>query len=180
MSTHEAQYPSTWRVGLTIAVRADSPPEEAEAGQLALWADSALAQLESPSSALLAADRVEFDVSFVDAERMRELNREWRGRDTHTNVLSFPADLPVLPDEQGGALLSLGDVVVCPDVIAGEAQEQGKSLVNHYAHMLVHSLLHLLGMDHQDNRQAKAMETLEIRILSSLGIPDPYSTDDAR
>lgn len=180
MSANEAEHPSTWRAGLSIAVRADSPPDEVSASQLAIWADSALTQLDDPPAALQTADRLEFDVSFVDAERIRTLNRDWRGRDSSTNVLSFPAEMPVLASEQGGALLILGDVVVCPEVITQEARAQGKPLAHHYAHMLVHSLLHLLGMDHQDDRQAETMETLEIRILSTLGIPDPYSIDDAR
>jgi probable rRNA maturation factor len=97
----------------------------------------------------------------------------YRDKDRPTNVLSFPAgDIVGLPDD---APHLLGDVVVCAGVVAGEAAEQGKRLEDHWAHMLVHGTLHLLGHDHGDEREAEAMEALEARILAAGDIKDPYS-----
>lgn len=112
-------------------------------------------------------------VRVVDEEEGRHLNRHYRGKDYATNVLSFPAELPEgLPP--GVRLPLLGDLVLCAPVVAREAAEQGKPLAAHYAHLTVHGTLHLLGWDHQDEREAEAMEQLEREILADLGIPDPY------
>ena len=97
------------------------------------------------------------------------LNRHYRGIDHATNVLSFPADLP-----PGVELPILGDIVLCAPVVAREAREQGKPLQHHYAHLTVHGVLHLLGFEHEESREAEAMELLERQILASLGIDDPY------
>lgn len=104
----------------------------------------------------------------VDAEESRALNHQFRGRDKATNVLSFPAASP-LPD-----LPQLGDIVLCAPVIAREACEQGKMVRAHWAHMVVHGVLHLRGHDHQDDAEAAKMEALERRILAKLGFADPY------
>lgn len=104
----------------------------------------------------------------VDAEESRALNHRFRGRDKATNVLSFPAPSP-LPD-----LPQLGDIVLCAPVIAREACEQGKMARAHWAHMVVHGVLHLRGHDHQDDAEAATMEALERRILAKLGFADPY------
>jgi probable rRNA maturation factor len=108
----------------------------------------------------------------VDADEGRALNAQWRGRDAPTNVLSFPADLP---DEVGLPLL--GDLVLCAPVVQREAAEQGKAEEDHWAHLVVHGVLHLLGMDHQADAEAEAMEALEREILASLGIADPYAAE---
>lgn len=111
----------------------------------------------------------------VDAPEGRELNQSFRGRDYATNVLSFPApELPAAlpPDEPR----YLGDIVLCAPVLAREAAEQGKPLRAHYSHMVVHGLLHLQGMDHQQPAEAEAMEAVERSILAGLGYPDPYQT----
>lgn len=113
--------------------------------------------------------RSALSIRIVDAVEGRALNRTWRGRDYATNVLSFAADLP-----PAGGLPLLGDLVICADVLAREAAEQGKRLRDHYAHMTVHGTLHLLGHDHQDDAEAERMETLERAILASFGIADPY------
>ena len=112
-------------------------------------------------------------IRVVDAAEGRALNRHYRGKDHATNVLSFPADLPEgLPE--GVRLPLLGDLVLCAPVIAREADEQGKPLAAHYAHLTVHGTLHLLGWDHGDDVEAEAMEQLEREILAGLGIDDPY------
>ena len=115
----------------------------------------------------------EVSVRIVDEAEMRALNRKYRDQDKPTNVLAFPAGDAgfALP----GEILLLGDVVVCAVVVAREADEQGKSLEHHWAHMLVHGTLHLLGHDHVGDEQAEAMEALERRILDEFGIPDPYA-----
>ena len=113
--------------------------------------------------------RADIAIRVVDEKEGRALNKHYRGKDDATNVLSFPAELP-----EGVTLPVLGDLVICAPVVAKEAAEQGKSLAAHYAHLTVHGVLHLLGWDHQDEREAECMEALEREILGSLGIDDPY------
>ena len=117
---------------------------------------------------LAAGDRRgELGIRVVGAGESRELNERWRGRPKPTNVLSFPA-APSLRGKQ------LGDLVVCAPVVAREAREQGKSLSAHWAHMIVHGTLHLLGFDHARAADAKRMEGRERAVLRRLGIADPY------
>ncbi|MEE7567916.1 rRNA maturation RNase YbeY, partial [Xanthomonas sp. Kuri4-3] len=115
-------------------------------------------------------------IRLVDEKEGRSLNHHYRGKDYATNVLSFPAELPEgLP--KGIKLPLLGDLVICAPVVAREAAEQGKPLAAHYAHLTVHGTLHLLGWDHEDDREAEAMEQLEREILAELGVSDPYAGD---
>src|SRR5688500_16968531 len=115
-------------------------------------------------------------IRVVDSKEGRSLNRHYRGRDYATNVLSFPADMPEgLPE--GVRLPLLGDLVICAPVVAREAREQKKALNDHYAHLTVHGTLHLLGWDHEDEREAECMEQLEREILAGLGIADPYGLE---
>ena len=111
-------------------------------------------------------------VLLTDDDEIAAINAEWRGKDKPTNVLSFPTpeDLPV-PD---GELRPLGDIVLAHGVITREAAEQGKTLRDHTAHLIVHGTLHLLGYDHEVDDEAEEMEALETRILMGLGISDPY------
>ena len=114
----------------------------------------------------------EVSVRVVDEDEMQTLNRDYRDQDKPTNVLSFPAgDVQGLPT---GTDTSLGDIVVCATVVAREASEQGKLLDDHWGHMLVHGVLHLLGHDHMTESEADEMERLEREILAGLGIADPY------
>ncbi len=115
----------------------------------------------------------EVSVRIVDDIESQELNARYRGKDKPTNVLSFPADLP--PELN---LPLLGDLVICAPVVAREAQDQGKSLEAHWAHMLVHGCLHLLGYDHIDAADAEIMEALETRIITQLNYPPPYADMD--
>lgn len=111
----------------------------------------------------------ELSIRIVGAREGRSLNRRYRGRDYATNVLSFPAELP-----SGVAAPLLGDIVISAPVVEREAREQAKPLRDHYAHLAVHGVLHLLGHDHQRERDATRMEALEARILASLDIANPY------
>ena len=112
-------------------------------------------------------------VRLVDAREGWSLNLHYRGKDYATNVLSFPAELPEgLPE--GVTFPLLGDLVLCAPVVAREAREQRKPLAAHYAHLTVHGALHLLGWNHEDEREAECMEALEREILAGMGIDDPY------
>jgi len=115
-------------------------------------------------------------LSWVGLESIQALNAQYRDLDKPTNVLSFPADMPVLHSDVTDELptVILGDVVICPAVLVTEAKQQAKPIENHWAHMVIHSILHLIGHDHEDEKSAKAMESLEIQILSELGINNPY------
>jgi probable rRNA maturation factor len=111
----------------------------------------------------------ELTIRIVGTREGRTLNREYRSRDYATNVLSFPVELP-----RGVVLPLFGDLVICAPVVAREAREQGKLLAHHYAHLTIHGVLHLLGHDHQTERDAAKMEAIERRVLAGLGISDPY------
>ena len=115
----------------------------------------------------------ELTVRIVDEREGAALNARYRGKEGPTNVLSFAAEAVSAP---GGAdLLPFGDVVICADVVAREAREQGKRLEAHWAHMVVHGALHLQGYDHEKARDAGIMEARERALLAELGFPDPYS-----
>lgn len=124
------------------------------------------------SAALAASGREseEVTVRVVDTAESQALNRDYRGRDAPTNVLSFPFEPPPGIEAPG----ILGDLVICAPVVAREAAEQGKPERAHWAHMTVHGALHLLGHDHQHDAEAECMEAEERRILDGLGYPDPY------
>jgi len=125
-----------------------------------LWVRSAL---------LLGPEQVELVIRIVDEAESQQLNRDYRGKDGPTNVLSFPFDAPPEVDSP-----LLGDLVVCAPVVAREAQEQGKTELAHWAHMVVHGVLHLQGYDHQTDTEAEQMEGLEKEILQKLHFSDPY------
>jgi probable rRNA maturation factor len=115
-------------------------------------------------------DDVELVVRIVDEAEMTALNQRYRGKSGATNVLSFPYE--PLPGVSSGLL---GDVVVCAPVVAEEAIRQGKSLEAHWAHLVMHGVLHLQGYDHHHERDANRMEALETRLLAGLGFADPYN-----
>lgn len=117
--------------------------------------------------------RGELSIVLVDDAEGRAMNLQYRGRDYATNVLSFPVELPA-----GVRSPLLGDLIVCAPVVTREAIEQHKKLADHYAHMVVHGTLHLLGYDHIDDAEAVRMEALETRILAKIGIADPYVERD--
>lgn len=142
-----------------IQVASDAPGLP-EADRIRAWAGAALAGLR---------DDAELTIRIVDEEEGRQLNEHWRRGNGPTNVLSFPAgdDLAVLPE-------LLGDVVICAPVVEREAAAQGKSPEAHWAHMVIHGILHLLGYDHQDDAEAAVMESLETEKLHTLGYAHPY------
>jgi len=153
----------TTQVDVQIAVDERFVPES---GDIAIWV----------GRAVLAAghtDEAEISVRVVGASEMQQLNSEFREQDKPTNVLSFPAgSIEGLPPD---AELPLGDIVICATVVESEAAEQGKAVADHWAHMMVHGTLHLLGFDHENGSDASVMENLEIQILTDHGIANPYS-----
>ena len=133
------------------------------AEQIEQWATAAV----QPQS-----DEVEMTVRIVDEAESHELNLNYRGKDRPTNVLSFPFECP---DEV--ELPLLGDLVICRQVVEREAQEQDKPVMAHWAHMVVHGSLHLLGYDHIEDDEAEEMESLETQIMTGLGFADPYLSE---
>ena len=114
-------------------------------------------------------DEAEVCIRLVDPAESPRRNSTYRGKDKPTNVLSFPFEAPPgVPTE------ILGDLAICAEVVATEATEQKKPLHNHWAHMVIHGILHLIGFDHINEADAEQMESLEIQLLEKLNIPDPY------
>jgi len=149
-------------VDVQIASNAAGIPSADDIGQ---WVNSAVSVAAADSDA-------EVSVRIVDEEEMQALNRDYRDQDKATNVLSFPTGEVVgIPP---GVTPPLGDIVVCAAVVGREAVEQGKTLDDHWSHMIVHGALHLLGHDHMTELEADAMERLEREILAGLGMADPY------
>ena len=148
-------------IDLQIACEQETGLPTAE--QIEQWATAAV----QPQS-----DEVEMTVRIVDEAESHELNLNYRGKDRPTNVLSFPFECP---DEV--ELPLLGDLVICRQVVEREAQEQDKPVMAHWAHMVVHGSLHLLGYDHIENDEAEEMESLETQIMTGLGFADPYLSE---
>lgn len=117
-------------------------------------------------------EQAEVTIRLVDSEESQSLNSDYRGKDKPTNVLSFPFEAP-----PGIEIDLLGDLVICKSVVEAEASAQDKPLEAHWAHMVVHGCLHLLGFDHINDDEAEEMETLETQILLKLGYADPYITE---
>ncbi len=119
-------------------------------------------------------EQPELTIRVVSAEESQQLNYDYRDKDKPTNILSFPFEAPdMLPKNTFDELL--GDLVICEVVMKAEALQQNKLESNHWAHLVVHGVLHLLGYDHMEPEQAETMESLEIAVLEKLGIDDPYA-----
>jgi len=142
------------------------------------WQTAVIAKLLSPKALRAAAlawqgwGKASVSVLLVSSAESQRLNAEWRGKDKPTNVLSFPFEMPegLLTDSEE----LLGDLVICPDVLVTESDEQQKLLADHFTHMLVHGLLHLQGYDHEQEDEAQVMEQMEIDILRQVGLENPY------
>jgi probable rRNA maturation factor len=134
--------------------------------QFNLWATTALTGLK---------DDADLSIVIVGLEQSQSLNLEFRGQDKPTNVLSFPFEVPAelahIQDEMGNLI---GDLVICAPVVEQQANEQNKPLLHHWAHMVIHGCLHLLGYDHIKDEEADVMENLERQVLAKLNINDPY------
>ncbi len=120
-------------------------------------------------------DNAEVSIALADDAQMRDLNLRWRGKDSTTNVLSFPA-----PEALPGEARFLGDIILAFETIEREAADEAKPLAHHVAHLAVHGTLHLLGYDHENDSDADAMERRERDILARLGVPDPYAPGAAK
>ncbi len=153
-------------VELDLQLALEHDREVPELSSLKLWAETALktAGYEKPS---------EITVRLVESAEIQELNRTYRKLDRPTNILSFPFECP---DEV--ELPLLGDLVICDEILRREAQEQQKSYEEHFAHLIIHGTLHLLGYDHIEDKDAEEMESLETQALAALGYPDPYLVKD--
>ena len=153
----------TAQVDVQIAV---DEPLVPQSDDIVMWVGRTIQAAGRPAE-------TEVSVRVVGASEMQQLNREFREQDKPTNVLSFPAgSIEGLPPD---AEMPLGDIVVCAAIVRSEAEEQGKVVADHWAHMMVHGTLHLLGFDHENDGDAAVMESLEIQILSDHGIANPYS-----
>jgi probable rRNA maturation factor len=124
------------------------------------------------STMALSTRPVELAIVLTNDSAIRKLNRTWRGKDQPTNVLAFPARQQASPPG------SLGDIVIAYETLAREAKAEGKPFSHHLAHLAVHGFLHLCGYDHETDRQAAAMERLEVAVLARLRIPNPYIAPD--
>jgi probable rRNA maturation factor len=147
------------RLDVTRAARVWSPP----VAQLTAWTCAALGR---------RAHGAELALRVVGTAESRRLNAQFRGRDAPTNVLSFPA--PRLPAARARGSRPLGDLVICARLLRAEARAQGKTLRAHWAHLVVHGALHLIGYDHRRARDARRMERREIAVLRGLGFANPY------
>ena len=150
-------------IDLQLACQQDELPSMA---QFQLWVDSALAEVSKGTD---SQQSFELTIRLVDQDESKQLNLQYRGKDKPTNVLSFPFEVP-----DGIELNLLGDLVICIDVMKQEAQAQNKALFDHWAHLVVHGCLHLVGFDHISDHDALEMESIEIVILAKLGINNPY------
>lgn len=167
MQTHTCSIELDYQLALSQDAPKDNGPLPSEQ-QILQWIKATLDTLEYN-------DDVQLTVRVVDVDEMIELNQSYRHKSGATNVLSFPFERPPgLPADEVMPLL--GDIVVCASVVQKEAEQQQKPVMQHWTHMIVHGLLHLLGYDHISEGEAEHMEGIEIRVLSALGIVNPYQS----
>jgi len=157
---------STWTESIEVQrsdeLSCECPPDHL----LIKWAR---AGLESAANSIDTDNNEALTIRIVDEAEIRASNKQWRDKDSATNVLSFAADFP--PETE---VNYLGDMMVCAEVLKRESAEQSKALNDHWAHIVVHGVLHLRGFDHENRRDAAIMEEREKEILATLGVADPY------
>ncbi len=147
-------------MAISLDLQNEQALEVPAAGDFSVWIEAALLQ---------TFQNLEQTIRVVDESESRDLNHRYRGKDHATNVLAFPAQTEYLDYD------CLGDLVICAPVVAAEAQAQGKDPRAHWAHLVVHGMLHLQGYDHQTDAETAVMEQLEIKILDTLGYTNPYN-----
>jgi probable rRNA maturation factor len=167
---------------LDIALSSEAPWPDHDWDALATRAARTAIGLTPHGELLTAPAAVEISVRLTSDDEVRQLNKQYRHKDKPTNVLSFPMVQPdlletVTQNSDDGEVL-LGDIVLAHGVCASEAAERGIAIETHATHLIVHGTLHLLGYDHIDDREAEAMEAIEIDALGQLGIADPYLIDE--
>ena len=150
-------------IDLQVASEEIQLPSEA---QFQCWVDTTLNALTEDKTTQQA---FELTIRLVEIAESQSLNSQYRDKDKPTNVLSFPFEVP-----EGVELNLLGDLIICCDVVKQEAKQQNKALFDHWAHLVIHGCLHLVGFDHISDEEALEMESLEISILATLGINNPY------
>jgi probable rRNA maturation factor len=166
--------------GLAVAVRRLSPAWRGRLpGAAALVRRAARAAFAGAAPPALRGPAVELCVALADDARVRLLNRDYRGIDKPTNVLSFGGSWDAAA-VRAAPVVALGDVVLACETVAAEADRQGKTLADHVTHLTVHGVLHLLGYDHEKAAEAEMMESLETTLLAGLGVADPYRGGDGR
>lgn len=164
------------QLDIQIAVEADGWPEEAELETVSSHVlETAAAFLKAEEKQPFPAMPPEVSLVFSDDAQVRAINAEWRGQDKPTNVLSFPA-FPLVPGGKPGPML--GDIIIARETVEREAADLDKSFNDHLTHLMVHGFLHLFGYDHMDSGEAERMESIETRILATLGLSDPYAGQD--
>lgn len=139
-------------------------------------AEAVLQRALAAAAAAVSTTTGELAIVLTDDSSIRVLNRDWRGKDEATNVLSFP--MPAA-DADDGATLLLGDIVIAYETTAREATAENKPFGHHLAHLAVHGFLHLMGYDHETDQEADVMENLEAVVLARLDVPNPYASSDA-
>jgi probable rRNA maturation factor len=156
--------PAPVSVAVQWAIEADHPPfSEIDNAQIRRWAKACF------------VDRAEITIRMVGKEEGQKLNREFRGKDYPTNVLTFPlSDKPLHPSGQASAVVFMADIIICPGVVEEEAVAQNKTVFDHLAHLIIHGCLHAQGYTHDNDPQAQLMEAKEIEILKRFKIANPY------
>lgn len=157
---------------LQQVVEAETIPDK---DKIESWVHCALMMVADTAKEKTEAElQAELTIRIVDKEEIQALNRDYRQQDSATNVLSFPYEGFPLESPLEMQIPLLGDLLICHDIVVQEAQQQQKSITDHWAHMVVHGVLHLKGYDHIEDADAEIMEALEVQILHKLGIADPY------
>lgn len=164
------------KLDIQIAVEADGWQNEDELEALSgRVLEAAAAFLASEEKQPFPSAPPEVSLVFSDDAQVQEINAEWRGQDKPTNVLSFPA-FPLIPGGKPGPML--GDIIIARETVEREAIDLDKSFDEHLTHLMVHGFLHLFGYDHMETDEAERMESIETRILATLGLSDPYAGQD--